>query len=181
MRTECQRILIHFLLLISHKLLAISKLCLLPYSLPDLCFLYLIPYHSLISIQSLPDLSLIESCFSLPSNFWCSWVDGDVDRYSYLWNAEAVLLNLFLASEAANLKPPSKIDFLAPIPSQIFKNIAHRISIRLTLKPQPNKHVPPMRSPERPPHPHTTSQRPNGKNHHFHLGLLSATDPPAPQ
>ena len=34
MRTECQRIIINFLLLISHKLLVIAKRCPLTYSLP---------------------------------------------------------------------------------------------------------------------------------------------------
>ena len=36
MRTECQRIPIHFLLLITHKLLGIAKRCSLPNSLPDI-------------------------------------------------------------------------------------------------------------------------------------------------
>ena len=34
-----------------------------------------------------------------------------------------------------------------------------------------------MRSPERPPFPHTSSQMKNGPNYHFNLGLLSANDP----
>ena len=51
--------------------------------------------------------------------------------------------------------------------------------------------LPPMWIPERPPPltyfhlgpqivPHNTSQRKNGLNYHFHLGLLSAADPPGP-
>ena len=57
---------------------------------------------------------------------------------------------------------------------------------------RPLTHVlPPMWIPERP-HPltyfhlgpqivpHNTSQRENGPNYHFHLGLLSASDPPDP-
>ena len=38
-----------------------------------------------------------------------------------------------------------------------------------------------MRIPERPPRTHTISQRQNGPNYQFHLGLLSADEPPAPQ
>ena len=37
MRTECQRILIHLLLLISHILLAIAKRCPIPHLLPKIC------------------------------------------------------------------------------------------------------------------------------------------------
>ena len=37
-----------------------------------------------------------------------------------------------------------------------------------------------MRSPYIPHCPHTTSKRQNGPNYHFHLGLLSIDDPPAP-
>ena len=40
--------------------------------------------------------------------------------------------------------------------------------------------MPPLRIPERPPRTHTTSQRQKGINYHFHLGLLSADDPPDP-
>ena len=36
MRIRCQRILIHFLLIIPHKLLVIARCCPLPYLLPDL-------------------------------------------------------------------------------------------------------------------------------------------------
>ena len=34
----------------------------------------------------------------------------------------------------------------------------------------------PLRSPERPPSPHTTSQIQNGLNYHFNLGPISACD-----
>ena len=33
----------------------------------------------------------------------------------YLWSAEAVLSNFFLASEAENFNPPSKIAFPYPV------------------------------------------------------------------
>ena len=38
----------------------------------------------------------------------------------------------------------------------------------------------PLRSPEIPPCPNTTSKIKNGPNYHFHLGILSADDPPDP-
>ena len=50
MRTDCQRILIHLLLLISHKSPAIAKRCSLPYLLPvfDPLFLSLISWSKVI-------------------------------------------------------------------------------------------------------------------------------------
>ena len=47
-------------------------------------------------------------------------------------------------------------------------------------KPNPTNFLPPLRSPERPPRPHTTSQSQNGPNYHFHLGILYSDDPPDP-
>ena len=51
MRTECQRIIIHFLLRISHKSLAIARQALPP---------------SIFAPRSLPNRSPDESCVSLP-------------------------------------------------------------------------------------------------------------------
>ena len=50
----------------------------------------------------------------------------------------SVLLNLFLASEAADLNPPSKIAFPNPVTSSV-NEPAHWRSIRMILKPQPTK------------------------------------------
>ena len=67
---------------------------------------------SILAPQSLPCLPPIQImlqftlCFSLPSNFWCSWVDGDTDWSSSLWIYEYVLSNFFLEPEAENLNPP---------------------------------------------------------------------------
>ena len=46
--------------------------------------------------------------------------------------------------------------------------------------PKPTNVVPPLRSPERPCRPHTTSQRQNGPNYHFRLSLLYTDKSPAP-
>ena len=45
-------------------------------------------------------------------------MDGDADQSSSLWTAEAMLSKFFLASEAENLNPPSKIAFLLQSPLQ---------------------------------------------------------------
>ena len=50
----------------------------------------------------------------------------------------------------------------------------------MILQPQLTKNSASSVSPERPPHPHNTSQRINGPNHHFNLGILSADDPSDP-
>ena len=122
-------------------------------------------------------------CFSLPSNFWFSWVDGYADRSSSLRTAEYVLSELFLASEAANLNAPSNIAFPTPVPSSVHESS----NIFLTedpacwpCSPNPPKVLPLLRIPDRPPQPRTTSQNQNGLNYHFHLGLLYADDPPDP-
>ena len=43
----------------------------------------------------------------------------DKDRSSSLWSAESELLNFYLASEAANLDPPSKVSFHDPVTSSV--------------------------------------------------------------
>ena len=58
-------------------------------------------------------------CFSLPSTFWCSWVDWYSDRSSTLWTDETVLSNFFLDLESANLNAPSDISFPTPVPSSV--------------------------------------------------------------
>ena len=69
----------------------------------------------------LPDFSPITPQ-SLPGRILL----GYIYRSSSLSNAEAVVWNFFLVSEAANLNPPSKIYFLDPFlysvnePSKIF-------------------------------------------------------------
>ena len=123
-------------------------------------------------------------CFSLSSNFWCSWLDGDADWYSSLWTDKAVLFNEFLSSETASLKPSSNAAFPDPVPSSVHELSKIFISEYLSgwsCKTNPPNVLPPIWNPERPPHPHTTSKSQNVPNYHFHLGLLSTNYPPAPQ
>ena len=54
------------------------------------------------------------------------------------WSAEAVLSNLFLASEAENLNLPSKIAFTSPIPSSVIE-FSHWRFIRMAFMSQPTK------------------------------------------
>ena len=121
--------------------------------------------------------------FSLNSNFLCSWVYGYADWSSSLCNDEAVMLNFFLASEAANLNPPSNISFTSNIPSSVNETsniFITKYSSGYPCSPNPPNFLPPLRSPERPPHPYTTSQIQSCPNYHFNLVLLSADDPTAP-
>ena len=177
MRTECQIILIHFLLLISHKSPAIAKCCPIPiFPLP-------VFDRSLITPWLLPNHSPVKSCSTLPSNFWYSWVDGYTERYSSIWTSEDVLSEFFLASESAYFNNPSNVPFTAPVPSSV--NEPSKIFLTedpsgLPCSPNQPNVLPHLQSPEIPPRPHTTSQRKNGPNHHFHLGLISADDPPDP-
>ena len=62
----------------------------------------------------------------------------------------------------------------------IFKNISLWNPSGWPCKPNPPNVLPPLWSPDIPPCLHTTSQRQNGPNYHFNLGLLSADDLPAP-
>ena len=95
------------------------------------------------------------------------------------WSTESVLLNFFLSSEAENLNPPSKIAFPYPFPYPL--NEPSKIFLTeyppgWPFSPNPPNVLPPMRSPEIPHFPHTTSQRKNGPNCHFRLGILSSDD-----
>ena len=75
------------------------------------------------------------------------------------WSAKAVLLNFFLASEAANLKPPSNIDFTAPFTSS--ENEPLKIWLAdytsgWSFSPNPPNVLTSMRITERPPRQNTT-------------------------
>ena len=129
--------------------------------------------RSLITPRSLSGQIIVQFTlrFSLPSNFWCSSVDGDVDRSSPLWTAEAVLSNYFIASEAAKLNPLSKIAFI--------KNISLWRSRMLTLQAQPTKHSASSAESRE-----TSSSayyliKAKRSKLPFSFGLLSADEPPA--
>ena len=122
MRTECQIILIHFVLIIYHKSTWIN--------------------HSLITLRLLPNRSPIA-----------------------LRSSEALISNCFLASEAANLNPLSKIAFHDIVPSSV--NWPSKILLTedpsgWPFSPNPPKFLLPLRIPSRPPSPNITSQRQNG-------------------
>ena len=104
-------------------------------------------------------------CFSLPSKFWCSWVDGDADRYSSLLTTEYVLSNFFLASDATNLNPPSKISFPGTFPYSVHESS----KIFLTeypsgwpCSPNPRNILPHLRSLKRHPRPPSCQEDPDG-------------------
>ena len=142
MQTECQIILINFLLLFFHKLAGIAKRCPITIFPPPV-----------FNPRSLPD------CYPITPR-----------------SAQSIMSEFFLDLEATNLKPPSKIAFPAPIPYSI--NEPSRIFLTedlsgLTLIPNPPNVLTPLRSTEIPPRPHTTSQRENGTNYQFFMGILS--------
>ena len=129
MRTHCQIIIYKLLLPIYNKSPSIAK------HRPLTIFLLPVFTHSLIAPRYLPNHSPVKSCFSLPSIFWYYWVDGDADRSSSIWTAEAVMSNFFLASEVANLNTPSNIAFPDPVtysvnePSKIFSLKIHQANL----------------------------------------------------
>ena len=91
---------------------------------------------------------------SLPSNFWCSWVDIETEQCYYLCNSEAILSNICLASEAANLNPPSNIPFPAPITSSVHESskiFLTKDPSGWTCSPNPQNVLPPLRITEIPP------------------------------
>ena len=95
----------------------------------------------------------------------------------YPWSAESVLSKFYLASEDADLNPPSKISFPDTVPYSVNeppKTILNEYPAGWPCSPNPPNVLPPLWSPERFLLPYTTSQRQNGPNYHFYLGLLSA-------
>ena len=96
------------------------------------------------------------------------------------------LMNLYCQTSALlrGCKPDPLLQIqplLIPLPLQLTKPSKTIITgdpSGCPCRPNPPNVLPPMRSIERPPCPHTTSQSQNSQNYHFHLGLLSASDPP---
>ena len=182
MRTECQIILFHFLLLISHWSLEIASL---KASLYHIRSPILDPFICSLITPWLPPGQIMlhfTLCFCLPSNFGCYWLYGYEDYYSCLWTAE-VIYNFFLASEATNLNTTSKIAFTDPFTSSVHEYwkifLTEDPSYWPCIPNQPNV-LPPLLSPGRHHCPHNTSQRKNIPNQQFHLGLLSTYNPPDP-
>ena len=97
------------------------------------------------------------------------------------WSAEAFLSKFFLASETEILNLPSNIAFPHPVPSSLnghSKIFSNEYSSGWHLITNPLNVLPPLRSEEKTPHLHTTSQSKNGLNYQSNLGLISADDPP---
>ena len=108
---------------------------------------------------------------------------GDAERSSYLWTTESVLLNFLLYSEATKLNNPSKISVPNPVPSsanESSKILLTEYPSGWNFCPNPPNVLPTLRSPYRPPFPHTTPQSQNVPIYHFHLGIISADDQPSP-
>ena len=131
--------------------------------------------HSPITPQFLPGRSQVESCFSSPLNFWYYWGEGDLDRSSYIWTYEAVLLRFFLASEGENFNTISKTASPDTVPSS-----ANKPSRILTEYPSgrnfshnwPNV-LPTLQIPERLHRPHTTSQKQLSFGYTFRSWIVS--------
>ena len=97
----------------------------------------------------------------------------------------SVLVNIYcwtssFALEASNLKHPSKISFTDIVPYSV--NETSKILVTedpsgWPCSPNPPNVLLPLRIPERHNFPHTNSQRQNGPNYHFRLGLLYAAYP----
>ena len=99
------------------------------------------------------------------------------------WSTKAVMSKFFLFSEESNLKIPSNIAFPATVTSSVnepSKIILAEYPSGWHCSPNPPNFLPHLRSPERSPCPHTTSQMKNGPNQHFNLGLLYSDYPPYP-
>ena len=97
------------------------------------------------------------------------------------WYVEDVLLKSFLDSEAEILNPPSKIAFTDPVPysvNEISKTFLTEDTSGWPCRSNPQNVLPHIQSPEIPHCINKTSQRKNGTNFHFQLGIISTDDPP---